>query len=134
MIKRTDLKKLSDYTIWQQAKELANEVSGIYRTLSVDEQAMMKWSFYIKSFDLTNDIASLCGSIVERDSEVSASYARRGLFVIINSYKFMDTEGIIKLDPSLMVKMMNLDKRLNVEIRQIWHSLDGAEKMGEIPR
>ncbi|HET8709698.1 MAG TPA: hypothetical protein VFL85_05495 [Candidatus Saccharimonadales bacterium] len=128
MSNRTDLKKLEDYEIWQSATEIARQVSVIYKELPEDYRNNMKWTFYLRSYDVTNDIAQLCGSILPEDKQRNAGYARRDLFSLKNAYKYIHTDGALELEPALMVKINKLSDAIDVEIKSAWEGLDKQEE------
>lgn len=131
MMKHPKLKKLEECEIWLKADSIVKDISALYHSLPEDDRINLKFSLYLRSFDLANDVAQACGTILPKDIEQNISFARRTLFGLRSAYKHLAQEGVIELEPEFMVKLNELNQLIDDEIKRAWQELDELEEAGK---
>lgn len=122
------MQKLEDSSLWQKSQEVAKYVYELVAQLPESEQITMQYKLRAKAFDTTSDIAEAVGAINEGDIEYAMGSARRSLFAIKNSYKYLHTQSIIDVDPDFMVLLNGLIDEVDNYIKETWDAIDQIQK------
>jgi hypothetical protein len=125
---KKQLTKLEDSTLWQSANKIADYVYELHDQLPAELKAETLYKLRGRALDLTAGIAEAEGSVSLGDIEYETGQARRVLFGIKNSYKYLVDQHHLELNPEFMIQLDSLIADIDARLQKVWEEIEKAKK------